>query len=68
MRRRLDVGVWTRVAVPNAERQLQNTLHDLSAARYQALFSCLQSKALAGVLREDNPTPCWRRDGAPACP
>jgi outer membrane protein len=51
-RRGLEVGVRNRVDVLNAEQQLFTTRRDLSAARYQALISGLQLKAVAGVIGE----------------
>ena len=48
--RGLEVGLRSRVDVLNAEQQLFTTRRDLSAARYQALISGLQLKAISGVI------------------
>jgi len=47
-------GVRTGVDVLNAQRELFRTRLDLSQARYDYLFSRLQLKAAAGILRDED--------------
>jgi outer membrane protein len=52
----LEVGVRTAVDVLNSEQQLYGAERDLAAARYAALMSGLNLKAVAGTLSEADVT------------